>query len=202
MNQDQNHVSLKWFGLPRLLPWLKPHKMLFFWMISLGLYGGAIDFVLPLFQQYAINNFVAKGVLDGLWVFIGVYLLVLITQTAANCVSAYYACKVEMYVGRDLKRESFNHLQTLSFSYFNRNSVGYIHARVMSDTDRIAAVLSWSVIEAVWYVTYLIGAIVMMLILNWKLALCVLLVVPLLAVAGMYFQKKLGKKPALHRDSC
>ena len=75
MNPEQeNSVSLKWFGLPRLLPWLKPHKMLFFWMISLGLYGGVIDFVLPLFQQYAINNFVAKGVLDGLWAFIGVYM--------------------------------------------------------------------------------------------------------------------------------
>ena len=76
MNQDQNHVSLKWFGLPRLLPWLKPHKMLFFWMISLGLYGGCIDFVIPLFQQYAINNFVAKSTLAGLSAFLGVYILV------------------------------------------------------------------------------------------------------------------------------
>ena len=80
----------------------------------------------------------------------------MIVQTATNCISAFAACKAEMYIGRDLKRVCFNHLQTLSFSYFNQNSVGYIHARVISDTDRIAGTLAWGIMEGVWEIAYLL----------------------------------------------
>ena len=118
----------------------------------------------------------------GLGWFIGAYVVVILTQTASNYISAFGACKLELSVGRDLKRESFNHLQTLSFSYFNQNSVGYVHARVMSDTDRIASTLAWSMAEGVWHSAYLVCAIVMMLILNWKMALCVLVIVPIVAM--------------------
>lgn len=115
----------------------------------------------------------------------------MLVQTASNYISAYGACKAELYIGRDLKRQAFDHLQTLSFSYFNQNSVGYVHARVMSDTDRIASTLAWGLMEGVWYIAYLLFAIVMMFVLNWKLALGVMVIVPVLAVSGVYFQKKL-----------
>ena len=151
----------------------------------------AMDAVIPLFQQYAIDHYIADSTLAGLGWFIGAYVVVILTQTASNYISAFGACKLELSVGRDLKRESFNHLQTLSFSYFNQNSVGYVHARVMSDTDRIASTLAWSMAEGVWHSAYLVCAIVMMLILNWKMALCVLVIVPIVAISSMYFQKKL-----------
>ena len=61
----------------------------------------------------------------------------------------------------------------------------------MSDTDRIASTLAWSMAEGVWHSAYLVCAIVMMLILNWKMALCVLVIVPIVAISSMYFQKKL-----------
>ena len=157
----------------------------------MAFYGSAMDAVIPLFQQYAIDNYIADSTLAGLGWFIGAYVVIILTQTASNYVSAFGACKLELSVGRDLKRESFNHLQTLSFSYFNRNSVGYVHARVMSDTDRIASTLAWSMVEGVWHSAYLVCAIVMMLILNWKMALCVLVIVPIVAISSMYFQKKL-----------
>ena len=150
-----------------------------------------MDAVIPLFQQYAIDHYIADSTLAGLGWFIGAYVVVILTQTASNYISAFGACKLELSVGRDLKRESFNHLQTLSFSYFNQNSVGYVHARVMSDTDRIASTLAWSMAEGVWHSAYLVCAIVMMLILNWKMALCVLVIVPIVAISSMYFQKKL-----------
>ena len=188
---EKTHTPVRWFGIPRLVPYMRPYGRLIRIMVLMGLYGSAMDAVIPLFQQYAIDHFIADSVLDGLWVFIGLYVLVIATQVASNYISAFGACKIELWVGRDLKRESFNHLQTLSFSYFNQNSVGYIHARVMSDTDRIASTLAWAMMEGVWHSAYLICAVVMMLVINWKLALCVLVVVPVVALTSMYFQKKL-----------
>ena len=191
MNEQKKTKGAKWFGIPNLVPYMRPYGKLILWMVLMAFYGSAMDAVIPLFQQYAIDHYIADSTLAGLGWFIGAYVVVILTQTASNYISAFGACKLELSVGRDLKRESFNHLQTLSFSYFNQNSVGYVHARVMSDTDRIASTLAWSMAEGVWHSAYLVCAIVMMLILNWKMALCVLVIVPIVAISSMYFQKKL-----------
>ena len=150
-----------------------------------------LDIVWPLFTQYAINHFIADTTLKGLPVFILLYVLCLGIQVLMSYISCSYAGQIEMYIGRDLKRESFNHLQNLSFSYFNQNSVGYILARVMSDTGRIGGMVSWDLMDSVWNLSYLIGVIISMLLLNWKLALIVLIIVPFTTVVSVYFQKHL-----------
>ena len=189
--KETEFKTLPYFGINKLLPYLKPYRGIIFWMITLGFAGGLVDIILPLFQEYAIDHFIAKQTLDTMNTFIWVYLGVLAFQVIANGISAYQACQIEMYVGRDMKRESFNHLQTLAFSYFNQNSVGYIHARVMSDTNRIGALVSWSLMNGVWYISYIIGAIFVMLKTNAKLAFWVLLIVPVIAVVAQMFQMKL-----------
>ena len=191
MENNTVHTSLRWFGIPKLFPYLRAHGPLILSMILAGVYGSAMDAVIPLFQRYAINHFIADSVLTYLGWFIGLYALVVITQVISNYISSFGACKLEMYIDRDLRRSVFNHLQTLSFSYFNQNSVGYIHSRVMSDTDRIASTLAWDMMEGVWHISYLACAIVMMLFLHWKLALCVLVIVPVVVLSSIYFQKKL-----------
>ena len=187
----KEHVSLPFFGLPKLWVYIKPYKFIMLSMIGLAFWGGIVDIVLPLFQRYALDYFIEQGTLDTLTVFILSYAAVLCFQVVANTISTYNACQIEMYVGRDMKRESFNHLQTLAFSYFNQNSVGYIHARVMSDTNRIAALVSWVFIDAVWYISYIIGAIVVMFFIDFKLALWVLAIVPIAVLCATFFQKKL-----------
>ena len=187
--KQQPHLRL--FGIPKLAGYLPGYGRLLFAMVFFCTLGSVMDVVIPLFQQYAIDHFIADGAMNGLGGFLALYVLVMLVQTASNYISAYGACKAELYIGRDLKRQAFDHLQTLSFSYFNQNSVGYVHARVMSDTDRIASTLAWGLMEGVWYIAYLLFAIVMMFVLNWKLALGVMVIVPVLAVSGVYFQKKL-----------
>ncbi len=189
--KDTQRKSLPFFGIPKLFPYLRPYRTLIFWMVFTGVVVSATDAIQPLFQEYAINHFIAGSTLEGLTAFIVTYAVVLAVQIATNYVSAYGACKLELFMGRDLRRESFDHVQTLSFSYFNQNSVGYVHARVMSDTDRIAGTLAWSMMEGVWHAAYLVFAAVMMFVLNWKLALCVMVIVPLVVITGSFFQKKM-----------
>ncbi len=189
-SKDSEFKMLPYFGFHKLLPFLHPYRKIIVSMIVLGFLGGLVDIILPLFQKYAIDNFIAKEDLSTLVGFILVYLLVLAFQVVANGISAYQACQVEMYVGRDMKRESFNHLQTLAFSYFNQNSVGYIHARVMSDTNKIGALVSWSVMDGVWNISYIVGAIVVMLNTNEKLTWWILAILPLVVGLAAFFQKK------------
>ena len=96
-----------------------------------------------------------------------------------------------MSVGKTMKRACFVHLQELSFSYYNVTPVGYILSRVMSDTDRIAGMVAWNVSDMLWAFVYVLGVFVAMLLLNWKLALIIMLIVPALAILTWYFQNKI-----------
>ncbi len=190
--QDK-HTSLPLFGIPRILPYLKKYRWYYPVMLLTALGGTVVDIAIPLFQQYALNHFIGLGVLDTLGLFIALYIGVLIFQIATNFTSTYIGSCIETWVNRDLRQTAFNHLQTLSFSYFNQNSVGYLHARVMSDTGRIGEMVSWILLDCVWNVSYLVGAVAVMLALNWRLALPVIAIVPLTVALIALFQNRLTK---------
>lgn len=100
------------------------------------------------------------------------------------------AITIEMNVGRDMKRAQFVHLQKLSFSYYNTTLVGYIHARVMSDTSKIASVIAWGLVDMFWAFGYVLGVFAIMFALNWKLAAIIMLVVPFIAGLTFVFSEK------------
>lgn len=188
---DTKVTHLKLFGIPRLLPHLKAHAPIMLCMMLLGVAGSAIDIVFPKYQEYAIDHFIAGNTLDTIVPFTVTYTLFLIIKIIFDLNSTYMASKIEMYIGRDLKKKSFDHLQTLSFSYFNRNSVGYVHARVMSDTGRIGTLVSWYLMDCVWNITYMVGALAVMLRTNWRLTLIVLVVIPIVTAIVALMQSKL-----------
>ena len=101
--------------------------------------------------------------------------------------------KIEVGVDMDLRNEAFSHLQTLSFSYYNQNSVGYIHARIMSDTSRIGELCSWTLLNGAWQGCYLLGAIAVMLFTNLRLALLVIAVLPFAVLLFSLFQRDLTR---------
>ena len=188
---EEKTKHLKFFGIGKILPFLKKVRGMLLCMVLLGLVSSTVDIILPLFQRYALNHFIGEKTFDTLWIFITLYVMTLLCAAVVNYISCAQATIVEMRVSRELRQVGFEHLQTLSFSYFNQNSVGYIHARLMSDTSRIGTLVSWSLIDCVWRISYLVGAIVMMLSLNLRLALMVLAVLPFLVILFAVFQKKL-----------
>ncbi len=191
MKNNQETVSLPLFGLPRLVPYLRPYRSRMTRMILLALVCSVIDVCYPLFGRYAIDHYIAEGTLKGLPLFIALYAGVLVVQAAINDRTMVDSGTVEMSVDRDLRNRAFHHLQTLSFSYFNQNSVGYIHARVMSDTGKIGEAVSWRMMDCIWNGSYILFAIVVMFLTDVRLALWM---VALLLTAGLLisvFQKKL-----------
>lgn len=190
-NQQEEKRSLPFFGIGKVLPFLKPYKSVLLSMISCGLMGTVIDLMIPQFQRYALNHFIAGKTLSTLPIFLAIYLVTILSMGVFNYISCNNAMRMEMSINRDLRNAAFNHLQTLSFSYFNQNSVGYIHARVMSDTFRIGGLVSWSLIDSVWHLSYLVGAVLVMFLVNARLALMVTAILPLIIVLFSVFQGKL-----------
>ena len=91
----------------------------------------------------------------------------------------------------DLRKKMFDHLQELSFSYFDRTPVGWIMARVTSDSDRIAELVTWGLVDTTWGVMNVITSVYFMLIINWRLALGVLALIPILALIAVQFKKRI-----------
>lgn len=181
----------QFFGLRKIIPYIKPYRKVMIIMVILGVVSSLFDSIYPLFNRYVLNHYLALKTLDTIVYFVALYVFVLVLQVIANFISSYMISKVELYVGRDLKNASFNHLQTLSFSYFNTNNVGYIHARVMSDTDRIGTLVSWRLMDLVWNLSYLIIVFVIMARIHLKLTLILMLLIPIAVLLIMYFQKHL-----------
>ena len=175
----------------KLLPFLKPYSKMMIFIVTLMLAGAAIDIAYPMLTGYAVDHFVTPRSSQGLVGFSLFYFALVLLQMAGTALFTRTALKVEMYLGRDLKKKLFTHLQTLSFSYYNTTPVGVIMARVMSDTNRIGGVFAWSLVDIFWSLAYIVGCIAVMLAINWKLALLVIVVVPPIAFLTFYFQKRI-----------
>ncbi|HEY89954.1 MAG TPA: ABC transporter ATP-binding protein [Thermoflexia bacterium] len=88
----------------------------------------------------------------------------------------------------DLRRKLFNHLQTLSFSYFNETPLGWIMSRVTSDSRRIAELVTWGLVDSTWAIFNISTSLIFMSIINWRLASIVLLIVPIMLGVAVWFK--------------
>ena len=191
MEGKQESVRLRFFGIDRMLPFLSIYRKELLVMVLLAMAGTATDVFVPVLQRYALNHFVVQKTLDTLPLFLTVYVFAVVFAGVMNYISCKLATEIEVWLDRDMRNKAFEHLQTLSFSYFNQNSVGYIHARVMSDTSRLGSIFSWSLIESVWHGAYLIGSIMVMLVINIRLALLVMMILPVVTLLFSFFQKRM-----------
>jgi ATP-binding cassette subfamily B protein len=91
----------------------------------------------------------------------------------------------------DMRRKMFNHLQELSLGYYGKTPVGWIMSRVTSDASRIADLITWGTLDITWSILNLCTAMVFMLIINWKLALIMVLVMPTLVILAALFKRKI-----------
>lgn len=191
MAKKEKSSSFDYSSWKRIASFLRPFKVPLIIVVTLNLLSTLVDIALPLFQRYSIDHFIEASSLQGLWGFIALYAGTIAVQTLFVIIFCRQSMVVEMSLGRDLKRACFVHLQKLSFSYYNVNSVGYLLARVLSDTERIASLFAWSLVDILWALAYVLGVFAAMLALNWRLALIVMLVVPAIALATLYFQNKI-----------
>ncbi len=196
-NKAEQHHSLPYLGFPRLWPYIRQYRGRIIIMVVMGMLCSGIDALFPLFNRYALNHYVGEKTLDTLVGFVLLYIGVLLVQSVMNYYSTYVCSKVELWVGRDMKNTVFNHVQTLSFSFFNTNNVGYIHSRIMSDTDRIGTFVSWRLMELAWSLSYILFIFVSMFMLSARLGGLLALLVPFTVLFVIFFQRKLVR---LHRN--
>jgi ATP-binding cassette subfamily B protein len=89
----------------------------------------------------------------------------------------------------DLRNKMFSHLQALSLSYFDKTAVGWIMSRVTSDSERIAQLITWGLVDVTWSVMSIGMGVVFMMIINWRLAMIVFVSLPVIIYVAIKFKK-------------
>jgi ATP-binding cassette subfamily B protein len=152
-----------------------------------------IDVGYPLLNQYAINHIIALNDRDSLFPYISLFVIFVILQLIFTFIFIKSAGKIQVELAYVLRKKAFDKLQKLSFSYFDKTSIGSIMSRMTSDSRNLSDILSWSLTEVLWGFLVMIGIGIVMFIVNWKLALIALSVVPILVYVSIHFRKKILK---------
>lgn len=175
----------------KMWPYVKPYRRNVITLIGVMITSAVVDLVYTLMSGYAVDNFITPRSHEGIWPFAAAYLLMLCVLVCSTMTMGRMSTYTEVRMNRDMRKNLFTHLQTLSFSYYNQTPVGTILSRVMSDTSRITETFAWNIVDLFYSGCYLVGCMVVMLAVNWKLALLVIIIVPILALLVTYFQKRI-----------
>ncbi len=151
----------------------------------------AMDSYFTYLSARIVDEGIVAGNRDALLEIMRIYGALIFVQAAGVFGFIYLTGVLGERVRYDLRKRMFDHLQTLSFSYFDRTPVGWIMARVTSDSDRIAELVTWGLLDLTWGIMNIATALVFMLVINWRLALLVLLIIPVLIVVAVQFKKRI-----------
>ncbi len=178
----------------RLFGYAMRNRGLFFRILVSMLIVAVIDALYPILTRFAIDHFVrpeATPTSDGIWLFFGVYAALVVLQGFCTTRFIGRSGEMEMAISYAIRQEAYLKLQTLSFSYYDKTSAGYLMARMISDVARLSDMIAWSITDFLWCGFYTLFCFGAMFWFNWKLALIVLAVIPPLAVVSLYLQKKI-----------
>jgi ATP-binding cassette subfamily B protein len=190
--EEEEHTSqLTAPTLKRILDLLRPHwrwlagflvtivitaalDALFTYINKLMIDQGIVTRNIPVLLRYA-TYYGGFQLVQALLVFIFIYLVGILGER----------------IQYDLRKALFNHLQDLSLSYYSQNAVGRLMARVTSDTGRVSSLMTWGLLDVTWAIVSILSSTVFMLIINWRLALIVFSIIPILIIIAVRFRKSI-----------
>ena len=166
-------------------------RKLFIMLLILNIVIGILDSVFPLFTQYTIDNFIVTRSLNGLKKFLLIFSIIIVVQSINIYLFVALNGKMETIISYTVRKRAFENLQLQSLSFYDKKAVGWLMARLTSDINRISEIISWGFGDFSWGIAMMISVAISMLLLNFKLAIITLTVVPILAIVSTYFQKRI-----------
>ena len=189
--EEEFNTQFNGATLKRIFGLAKPHWRWVVGFVLLIAVVAVLDSVFTFISKLIIDEGIVAKDPERLKELIYLYGGLTIIQSAGVFGFIYLTGILGERIRYELRRDLFNHLQTLSFSYFDKTPVGWIMSRVTSDTERIAELVTWGTLDVTWAILNLITAITFMTIINWKLALMVFLIIPVLVFIATEFKKRI-----------
>lgn len=180
--------------LKKLVSYYKPYKGLFFSDLFFAILGAGITLVIPLIVRYITSTVVNQPVREAteLIMKLGIFMVALVLVEAfCNYYIAYYGHIMGARIERDMRNEIFGHYQKLSFAFYDNQKVGHLLSRITSDLFDISELLHHGPEDLVISIIKFIGAFIILMFINTKLALSAFLFVPFLLIYAFIYNRKM-----------
>jgi ATP-binding cassette subfamily B protein len=175
----------------RLLALLKPHwKWVLGFLACIALVS-AIDSYTTFLSKRIIDEGIIAGNREAIVRTIFQYGGLIVIQAASAFGFIYLVGVLAERVRYDLRKKMFNHLQNLSLSYFSQTPVGWIMARLTSDTERLSDLMTWGILDVTWAVINIGTAAIFMFIINASMATIVVVMLPILILIAFWFRTRI-----------
>ncbi len=180
----------------KVLAFARPYRKLLTTLGSLGALVAVFDVGFPLITASLIDS-LQRHEMTGAGANIGAHVAAYagLVLAFAVCIWAFIivAGKITVGVSHDIRAAAFAKLQELPFSFYDRKAVGWLMARLTSDTNSLSRIIGWALLDISWGSVVIVMVTAAMFWLNWKVALVVLLILPPLVIVSRYFQVRILK---------
>ncbi|QHA90996.1 ABC transporter ATP-binding protein [Bacillus sp. N1-1] len=179
--------------LKRFFSYYRPYKWLFILDFVSAIIVGVLELAFPL----AVNQVIDRLLPEGNWGIILLacagLLLIYLINTGLHFIVTYWGHKLGINIETDMRQKLFTHMQKLSFGYYDNSKTGHSISRLTKDLEEIGEVAHHGPEDVFVAVMTLLGSFGLMLMINWKLAVLSFIVIPLLIILAIYFNKKMTK---------
>ncbi len=188
INDDQVQNRYKGHTWLKLLGYMKPHFGVMGFCLFLVLVLTAFDLIRPILIGDAIDLFSVKGEYSDLVRTAIVYAIVLVLSTVANVAQTWLLQKTGQQIILQMRKDLYTHIQSLSCRFFDTTPVGKIVTRVTNDIEALNQMFSGVLVHLFRNIVQIIGYAVVMLLLDWKLALWSFILLPVVVVLTLVFR--------------
>ncbi|HTX89838.1 MAG TPA: ABC transporter ATP-binding protein [Anaerolineales bacterium] len=177
--------------LKRILGLVRPHWRWMAGFLVAIVFTASLDAVFTYINKDIIDLGISNHSISTLLRYASYYGGLQLVQAVSVFIFIYLVSILGERIQYDIRKKVFNHLQDLSLSYYSQNAVGRLMARVTSDSGRISSLMTWGLLDITWAIVSVIMSVIFMLTINWRLALIVFSVIPILLVIAINFRKKI-----------
>jgi len=177
--------------LKKFISYYKPYLKLFTLDLSCAFLIALIDLAFPLITRQFINDIIPNGKLRIFYIFIIALLVLAVVRAFLNYIIDYWGHIVGTRMERDMRRDLFEHLQTLSFDYFDNVKTGHIMSRIVNDLREISELAHHGPEDLFLSLVMLIGSFIILTTIEWRLTLIIYSFLPLLIWYATLKRKKM-----------
>lgn len=190
LEDDTFTGKMDWSLWRKILAFAKPHRGKIYSVMALGVLIAGFDIAIGYFNGRIVDA--AKGGTREETVFaFGGYVALMLAFVICIWGFIRVTGRITCDVSYDLRVAAYKHLQSLSFSFYDKKAVGWLMARLTGDVSTLSRVMSWAILDIVWGLACIVFVAIAMLWVNWKLGLLVMVIVPPLCLTAWWFQKRM-----------
>ncbi|MBS4539034.1 ABC transporter ATP-binding protein [Clostridium sp. D2Q-11] len=177
----------------RILEYLKKYKIGLFVVFISTILGTIFNLAIPYVFSITIDRYILSINYKGIILMSGVIIALGALAGLFSWLQSYIMASIAQKTVKDIRQDAFDNLQNLSLRYYDSNSSGDIMSRLTNDIELISSALSQAVVQLISSGITVIGAVIMMFVANWRLALITIIFVPVMGIFTVFITKKTFK---------